>query len=108
MGERLPFACMNPGTVIAIVAFCWAWMAMAFEPPGADARLKAIGSTDELSLLLRRAFAADADFQTIPRPGPNDWLAAHPEPGQTFSDFKRSLSEPARFAASSALHSAPG
>jgi len=91
MDERLSFCWMKPGTVILLLALCWGWMAMAFEPPDADARLKAIGSTDELPPLLRRAFTPDADFRPIPGPGPNDWLTAHPEPGQTFSDFKRSL-----------------
>jgi archaemetzincin len=26
-------------------------------------------------------------FEPLPKPGPNDWLANHPEPGQTFEEF---------------------
>ncbi len=29
----------------------------------------------------------DVGFEPLPRPGPNDWLANHPEPGQTFEEF---------------------
>ena len=31
-----------------------------------------------------------AAFEPMPKPGPNDWLANHPEKGQTFDDFVRS------------------
>ena len=38
---------------------------------------------------LRRALEPHADFAALPVPGPNDWLANHPEPGQSFADFVR-------------------
>jgi len=64
---------------------------MAFEPPGPDVRRAAVGDLSDLSPVLRRAFSADApEFEPIPKPGPNDWLAVHPESGQTFDEFKAS------------------
>ena len=39
---------------------------------------------------LQRALTPDDSFQPIPVPGPNDWLAAHREPGQTLEQFRRS------------------
>jgi archaemetzincin len=64
---------------------------MAFEPPGPDARRGAVGDLAGLPPALRRAFSADApEFEPIPKPGANDWLAVHPEPGQTFDQFKAS------------------
>jgi archaemetzincin len=64
---------------------------MAFQPPGSDIRRAAVGDLAGLSPALRRAFSADApEFEPIPKPDPHDWLAVHPEPGQTFDDFKAS------------------
>ena len=63
---------------------------MQFRPPTHDERLSALGSTRGLSQPLRRALTAGDDFEPIPEPGPHDWLANHPEPGQTFDEFVRS------------------
>jgi archaemetzincin len=63
---------------------------MGFEPPGPQKRLKAIGATNGLPTALQRAFTPDDDFQPVPVPGPQDWLAVHREPGQMFDDFRRS------------------
>jgi archaemetzincin len=64
---------------------------MALEPPGPEARRSAVGDLAGLSPVLRRAFSADApEFDPIPKPGPHDWLAVHPESGQTFDQFKAS------------------
>ena len=63
---------------------------MGFEPPGPQQRLEAIGPTTGLSAVLQRAFAADDTFPPMRTPGPNDWLAAHREPGQTFEEFQHS------------------
>jgi archaemetzincin len=69
-------------------AIClWTCSIMAFEPPGPEARHEAIGPTELLPATLRRALTSDADFLPIPKPGPHDWLAVHPEPGQTFAKF---------------------
>ncbi len=64
---------------------------MAFQPPDADVRRAAVGDLAELSPVLRRAFSPDkSEFEPIPKPGPHDWLAVHPESGQTFDEFKAS------------------
>jgi archaemetzincin len=71
--------------------FCAAFLTMAFEPPGPDARRAAVGDVWGLPPVLRRAFSADApDFEPIPNPGPHDWPAVHPEAGQTFHEFMAS------------------
>jgi len=63
---------------------------MAFQPPGPDAHRAAIGNTGSLSENLRLAFEPGTDFEPVPPPGPHDWLAVHPEPGQMFGQFKDS------------------
>lgn len=65
-------------------------LGMAFEPPGPQQRLEAIGPTNGLSDVLRRAFRPDDSFEPLPGPGPSDWLAVHREPGQTFEQFRGS------------------
>ena len=64
--------------------------AMGFEPPGPQARLEAIGLTNELPAALQQAFTPNGSFEPVPVPGPSDWLAAHREAGQTFEQFERS------------------
>ena len=65
--------------------------AMTFAPPSQKTILDAIGERNGLPLPVQRAFAPDAgSFDPIPNPGPNDWLAVHDEPGQTFDEFKTS------------------
>ncbi len=76
-------------TCAAII--CLALLSMAFQPPSPDARRTAVGDLAELPPLLRRAFSADVpEFEPIPKPSPHDWLAVHPETGQTFDQFKAS------------------
>lgn len=62
-------------------------LAMAFKPPGPTERLRAIGSTQELPRTHRLALDPSDDFEPIPVPEPGDWLAVHPESGQTVDDF---------------------
>lgn len=64
--------------------------AMSFTPPDENERRRAIGPTAQLPDTLREALEPGDDFQPILVPGPHDWLANHPEPGQTFEDFVRS------------------
>ncbi len=61
-----------------------------FVPPDAKARRAAIGSTRNLSPLLRKSLADSDLFSPIPKPQPGDWLASHQEIGQTFAQFVRS------------------
>jgi len=49
-------------------------------------RERAVGRLDDLSPQLRRAFGADG-FTPLAPPAPGDWLAEHPERGQTFDEF---------------------
>ena len=64
--------------------------AMNFQVPSKEQRLQAIGTTAGLSPTLQRAFDPAEDFEPVPAPGRNDWLAVHPESGQSFEQFVRS------------------
>ena len=77
--------------VIAMRALFLPSVAMAFSPPDQKTTRDAIGDLSGLPVLLQRVFAPDANsFDPIPKPGANDWLAAHEELGQTFDAFKAS------------------
>ena len=52
-------------------------------------RIAAIGPLDGLPAPLQRALDPRA-FEPLPKPGPMDWLASHPEPGQTFAQWMHS------------------
>jgi archaemetzincin len=79
-----------------LVSIAWAAplqiseMIAQFNPPTPAQRIAAIGSTEALSERLRKALEPGEDFQPVPQPGAEDWLANHPEPGQTFDRFVRS------------------
>jgi archaemetzincin len=64
--------------------------AMDFKPPPQAERVAAIGSTAGLPETHRLALERMSDFEPIPPPKPGDWLAIHPEEGQTFDDYIRS------------------
>lgn len=56
-----------------------------------EARVAAIGDTSKLAPELRRAFEPAVGFFEPPLPpGEDDWLAAHPEPGQTYDQYTAS------------------
>jgi len=58
--------------------------------PRSDRKLRdAIGLLDRVPVNMRRFFDPD-QFAPMPTPGPQDWLANHPEPGQGFAQFVRS------------------
>ncbi|MDX1665290.1 MAG: archaemetzincin [Candidatus Promineifilaceae bacterium] len=59
----------------------------SFLPPEREQRLQAIGPVDDLPASLRRAFTPADNFDPIPPPSPSDWLANHPEPGQSFQEW---------------------
>ncbi|WAS96789.1 archaemetzincin [Nannocystis punicea] len=61
--------------------------ARKFSPPDRAARLVALGALDQLPPDLQAAFTPGDDDRPIPRPGPQDWLSEHREPGQTFAQF---------------------
>ena len=73
---------------LATIVLLLPLVTMAFEPPGPEMQRAAVGDLSALPPLLKRAFAPDSpDLRPIPDSGSHDWLAAHPEPGQTFDDF---------------------
>jgi archaemetzincin len=74
-----------PGTILLLLE-----MTTRFKPPARAQQLAAIGPTAALPAMLRRALEPRDDFLPVPEPGPNDWLANHPEAGQTFEQFCRS------------------
>jgi len=65
---------------------------MAFMPPDADERQRAVGSLADLPPHLQRAFTPGAEFDPVPTPGRRDWLAVKREPRQTFERFIRTSS----------------
>jgi archaemetzincin len=77
--------------LIAVIGALLASLSMAFEPPTPEITRSAVGDLSGLSAVLQKAFAPDdAAFEPIPAPRPNDWLAVHEEPGQTFPEFTAS------------------
>ncbi len=75
------------GTVLTLLLMAGV---MGFAIPSETQRQQAIGPGEGLPPILRKALAATADFAPLPAPGPQDWLATHSEPGQTFEQFVRS------------------
>src|SRR5258708_28335504 len=73
----------------SVGVFMAAFPAIASERPETEEWLKAIGPVNGLPPALQRALATE-DFTPLPAPGPQDWLAVHPEPGQTFEEVQRS------------------
>jgi archaemetzincin len=50
-----------------------------------EPRVAAIGNTSGLSPQLQRAFDPAIDFEPMPKPGEDDWLANHPEKAQSYA-----------------------
>jgi archaemetzincin len=79
-----------------LVSIAWATllhvseMIARFNPPTPAQRVAAAGSMKALPERLRRALEPGQDFQPVPNPGADDWLANHPERGQTFNQFGQS------------------
>ena len=61
-----------------------------FTPRTRVQQLDAIGPTDSVSPVMRRALDPGDDFLPVPKPGDLDWLANFAEPGQTFAQFVQS------------------
>jgi archaemetzincin len=76
------------GRPIAFLALILSFvLALGCSDPAAKLRGRPIA---ELPKPLRLAFQPGKDFEPLPEPGPFDWLASHPEKGQTFAQFVRS------------------
>ena len=74
-----------------LIAFSWFGLliatTLAFEPPSAADRAKALGSLENEPAVLQRLLTPDEDFAPLRTPGPGDWLTSHPERGQTFDGY---------------------
>ena len=57
-----------------------------FTSPGKEAQQRAIGPIEQLPPAVQRLLNP-ANFAPIKAPGPGDWLAVHPETGQTYRQF---------------------
>ena len=75
---------------ILLLATVLAQTPHGFTPPNERERADAIGAINSLPKDLRQAFAPSPDFSPIPIPGRSDWLASHPEAGQTYAQYVRS------------------
>jgi archaemetzincin len=64
-------------------------MAESENPQVLPSTDSAVGALDDLPAHLVRAFEITGHFVPLPPPRPGDWLAEHPEPGQTFEQFLR-------------------
>jgi hypothetical protein len=64
-------------------------MADTDTSPTPEPTQPAVGTLEDVPAHLRRAFEETGDFDPLPPPRPHDWLAQHPEPGQTFDQFLR-------------------
>jgi archaemetzincin len=73
---------------IAPVLIAGLILAGDFKVPGPEERIAAIGNTQGLPKMLRKALAPGEDFAPIPSPESSDWLAVHKEEGQTFEEFQ--------------------
>ena len=58
-----------------------------FTVPSAARRRAAIGPLEGLTPLQLRAFTDETGFRPVPAPQPHDWLANHPEIGQTYGEW---------------------
>lgn len=56
-------------------------------PARVEKRVAAIGDTSRLAPELRRAFDPAGDFEPMPKPEPDDWLANHHEKPQSYADW---------------------
>ena len=72
------------------LCFLLACLAMGFTYKNQEEIIHAIGSTRGFPLTLQRALAPGKAFEPLPELKPGEWLAEHPEPGQTFGQFVRS------------------
>ena len=64
-------------------------LAMDFVPAKPEGISRAIGSVNGLPANFQRALNPGGDFEPLPAPKSGEWLAEHPEPGQTFDQFVR-------------------
>ena len=76
--------------IAALMAFLLATTAVAaaFERPSENECRRALGNLFEEPEPLRTFLTPDGDFRPVPLPRPTDWLAQHPERGQSYDEFR--------------------
>jgi len=79
-----------PAFVLMTVPVLGAMATVGFRPPDGKQRQSAIGPVSGLPATMQRALDPAVGFAPIPAPKSNDWLANHPEDGQTFGQFAAS------------------
>lgn len=73
--------------VLALGVGLGLWARYYFSEPSKPTPKEAIGRVSHLPRTLRRAFTPSGQYRPVPKPKKGDWLAEHPEPGQTFNAF---------------------
>jgi archaemetzincin len=87
MVKRSPFKSL--ATILFTLYAVQIAMAEPENPQVLPSTDSAVGALDDLPAHRARAFQITDHFDPLPPPGPGDWLAEHPEPGQTFEQFLR-------------------
>ena len=77
-------------TWVAPLGLLVSGLVLAFDLPNDSERGKAVGSLAGMDAPMRRAFSDEGEFQKKATPGPMDWLASHPEDGQSFDQWVES------------------
>lgn len=83
--------------VVALGVGLGLWARYYFAEAHKPTPSEAIGRVQHLPPKLRRAFTPSGQHRPVPKPKKGDWLAEHPEPGQTFDAFvKAKYNRPTR------------
>ena len=85
MKEKMPW---KSWLAVGMAIVAGGWALAEFAVPTRHDRAGAVGSLKGLDPVMRRAFDSE-DFEAKKAPEPADWLAAHPEPGQSFGGYLR-------------------
>ncbi len=81
-GKLIPVA-----VVLTAIIGLGLWARVYFKKQRRATPAEALGRIDHLPDKMRRAFTATGQFAPVPKPKKGDWLAEHPEPGQTFDAY---------------------
>ncbi len=73
--------------LIGLLTSAVASAGVLFQQRNEQDRLAAIGDTSSLSEAEQKAYVESGQFEQKIKPGAADWLANHPEPGQTYGQF---------------------
>ena len=85
MLKRSPFKAL--ASIVLFLFWVQIVMTEREKPQGPHSPDRAVGTPEGLPGHLIRALESTAHFDPLPPPNPGDWLAEHPELGQTFDQF---------------------